>query len=52
MINECGTVGGIIIGKGTKVLGRNPSQCHFVGYISHMTWPGIEPRMLQWESSG
>jgi hypothetical protein len=28
----------------TEVLGeKNLSQCHFVQYMSHMVWPGIEP---------
>jgi hypothetical protein len=36
MDNECGEIGGIRIGRGSKVLGGNLSQCRFVHYKSHM----------------
>jgi hypothetical protein len=44
-VNEYGGVGGMRISKGTKILGRNLRQCHFVHHISHMIQPGIEHRL-------
>jgi hypothetical protein len=29
----------------TEVLGENLPQCYSIQHISHMTWPGIEPRV-------
>jgi hypothetical protein len=34
---DFGAVGGMRIGRGTKVLGENLPQCHFVHNKSHMT---------------
>jgi hypothetical protein len=42
MINECGALGGIRIGRETEVLERRPPQCHFTHHKSHMTWSGNE----------
>jgi hypothetical protein len=35
--DECGTVGGMRIGRGSEVIGENLPQCHFVHHKSHMT---------------
>jgi hypothetical protein len=37
MIDECGAVGGIRIGRKTEELGENLPKCHFVRHKSHMT---------------
>jgi hypothetical protein len=34
---ECGTVGGMRIGRGTKILRENLPQCDFVHHKFHMT---------------
>jgi hypothetical protein len=34
---ECGTVGGMRIGRETEVLRENLLQCHFVHHKFHMT---------------
>jgi hypothetical protein len=44
--DECGTVGGMRIGRETEVLGENLPHCHFVHQKSHMTLSGIEPRAV------
>jgi hypothetical protein len=36
---DCGAIGGIKIGRGTEVLGKNLPQCHFVHHKSNMTCP-------------
>jgi hypothetical protein len=48
---DCGAIGGMKIGRGTEVLGENPSQSHFVHHKSHLTRPGIEPGPPRWEAS-
>jgi hypothetical protein len=35
--DECGTVDGMRIGRGNRILGENLPQCHFVYHKSHMT---------------
>jgi hypothetical protein len=35
----------------TEVFGENLPQCLFVYHKFHMTRPGLEPRLLQWEAS-
>jgi hypothetical protein len=35
--DECGAVGGMIMGRRTDILGENLPQCHFVLHKSHMT---------------
>jgi hypothetical protein len=35
--DECGAVGGMRVGRGTKVLGENLPQCYSVHHKSHMT---------------
>jgi hypothetical protein len=36
----------------TEILREDLTQCHFVHHVSHMTWPEIRPRLLQWEAGG
>jgi hypothetical protein len=50
IVNGYGAVGGMGIGRETEILGQNLSQSHLVNHTSQRTWPGIEPRLPQWES--
>jgi hypothetical protein len=47
--DECGSVGGMRIGRGTEILGEDLPQCHFVHHMSHTTLPGLEPGPPRWE---
>jgi hypothetical protein len=42
---------GVMIGRGTKLLGENLPQRHFVHHKSYMTRPGFEPGPSRWEAS-
>jgi hypothetical protein len=33
------------------IVDKNLPQCHIVHYKSHITWPGIELWLTQWEAS-
>jgi hypothetical protein len=48
---DCGAIGGIKIGRETKVLGENLLQRHFFHHKPHMTRSGLEPRPPRWEAS-
>jgi hypothetical protein len=39
-----------IVGE-TEILRENLPQRHFVHHKSHLTKPGIEPRLPRWEAS-
>jgi hypothetical protein len=41
--DECGTVGGIKIGRRNRSIGENQLQCHIVYHKHHTIWPGLEP---------
>jgi hypothetical protein len=45
-----GEIGGMMIGRGTEVLGENLPQCCFVHHKSHML-PACEPGLPLWEAS-
>jgi hypothetical protein len=48
---DCGTIGGMKIGRGTEVLGENLPQRHFIHHKTHITRPGLEPGPSRWEAS-
>jgi hypothetical protein len=35
--DDCGSIGGMLIGRGTEVLRENVPQCHFIYHKFHMT---------------
>jgi hypothetical protein len=37
MIDKCGIVGGMRVGKETEILGEVPPHCRFVHHESHVT---------------
>jgi hypothetical protein len=45
-----GEIGGMMIGRETKVFGENLPQCRFVHHKPHML-PGREPGPPRWEVS-
>jgi hypothetical protein len=45
-----GEIGGMMIGRGTEVLGEYLSKCRFVQHKSHML-PGCEPGPPRWKAS-
>jgi hypothetical protein len=45
-----GEIGGMMMGRGTEVLGENLPQCRFVHHKPHML-PGREPGLPQWKTS-
>jgi hypothetical protein len=45
-----GEISGIMIGRGTEVLGENLPHCCFVYHKPHML-PGSEPGSPRWEAS-
>jgi hypothetical protein len=48
---EDGEFGGIKIGMGNRSAQRKPAPTHFVHHKSHLTRPGLEPRLTWWETS-
>jgi hypothetical protein len=38
-----GEIGGIMVGRGTEVLGENLPQCRFVHHKPHMLCPDVNP---------
>jgi hypothetical protein len=45
-----GEIGGMMIGRGTEVLGKYLTQCRFVHHKPYML-PGREPGPPRWKSS-
>jgi hypothetical protein len=48
--HDDGEIGGMMIGRGTKVLGENLPQCRFVHHKTHMP-PRHEHGPSGWEAS-
>jgi hypothetical protein len=49
---DCGEIGGMKIGRGNRSTRRKPAPAPLLSITkSHMTRPGFEPGMSQWEGS-
>jgi hypothetical protein len=48
---DCGTINGMKISRGNRILGENLPQRHFVHHKSHMTISGLEAWPPWWEAS-
>jgi hypothetical protein len=49
--DDCGAVGGMRIGRGSRILGETLPQWYFVHHKSHVTSPGLEPGPPLWEAA-
>jgi hypothetical protein len=47
--DECGAVSGMF-DRWHRGTWRKPAQCRFAHHKSHMTFPGLEPGLPQWEA--
>jgi hypothetical protein len=49
-VYDDGEIGGMMIGRGTEVIGKTLPKCRFVHHKPHML-PGHEPAPSGWEAS-